>query len=172
MPVPPGWDGILKARAVSNQFSCLVDVKIGQLIHKAAENTQQNVNDILIRVLTEIEETKRRAYKSIVDSCSCESCTNANQRNQPCPLTLSLLGLQKATFTNCTHTYLDQCVQFYRAWDSSHALNQLSPAKTRILWPNVSHNQWKLFRVSSPICSITYVDGDGGGDVSLLLLNT
>ena len=64
----------------------------------------------------------RKAYIRIVNSC-----TNDNQGNKPCPLTLPLLGLQKATFTKGMHIYLDQCVQFYRAWDSSHALNQLSP---------------------------------------------
>ena len=98
-----------------------------------------------------------RAYIRIVNSC-----TNDNQGNQPCPLALPLLGLQKATFTNGTHIYIDQCVQFYQAWDSSDALNQLSPARTRIPWPKVSHNQRKLFRVSSHICAITYVDRDGG----------
>ena len=45
---------ILKERAAANLFSFLVDENIGQLIEHAAENTQQNVNDILNTLLKEI----------------------------------------------------------------------------------------------------------------------
>ena len=66
MPVPTGWDGNPKGKGCSQSVQLLVDENFGQLIHHAAENAQQNVNDILITLLKEIEETMRRGYKALL----------------------------------------------------------------------------------------------------------
>ena len=88
---PLDWIAILRARAVANQFSCRMDLKIGQLMHQTAENSHHN--EVPVSLLTEREDIKKRAYTDIVESCSCECCKSANHGEQPCHLSLALLGL-------------------------------------------------------------------------------
>lgn len=183
---------VQRVLAYSHVVANLAQNYVGRYVVKLADAAASPRSDVVRDLCNEAEAQKVKEYLTVLDSCSCDNCTEARvweeqeveargsgERPMPCVRTQVLTRLLSTKFVNMSPTFFLQCISLSERvpLQSSLAFFPEHPTDMRMILNKhleelkqttrqqgsaLSTGLHPVFSVMSPIDAIQYTDGDGG----------